>query len=49
MGDKGCHYKKTITLFNAAGDVVTSEKSVATPTTDSTVKSVEIDWVRLTE
>jgi rubredoxin len=72
LGDKGCHYKKTVTAYNAAGNAVAGDDAprysnntygnpiisyddgktwqvLDSPAPDLKVKSVEIDWVKVTD
>ena len=74
LGDKGCHYKKMVTAYNAAGNAVAGDGAprystntignpivsyddgkkwqlppVDTPVPDLKVKTVQIDWTRVTD
>jgi hypothetical protein len=74
LGGKGCHYKKTVTAYNAVGNPVGGDGGVRyskntignpivsyddgktwqvlpadSPVPDLTVKTVEIDWIKVTD
>ncbi len=52
LGDKGCHYKKVVNGFNAAGYLIVCYNSPCSSNnkqTDNVVVKVEVDWLKVTD
>jgi hypothetical protein len=54
LGEKSCHYKKTVSAYNAAGDLVGEDeegktRSVVPGNPRPKIKSIEIGWIKVTD